>query len=292
MTNDNGPKAISLDGVYAPGNFSSYEDFVKNFKINVPENFNFGFDIVDEMAKKAPAQNAIVWCDDSGAEAVFNFKQVSEQSNRAANALKALGIKKGDVVMLVLKRRYEFWFICTALHKIGAACIPATHLLTVKDVVYRAKAANIKMIITVADGAVMDCVDAAQKDSPSLTIKASIGNDRPGWANICSEMEKASPDLARPKGHEGTKNSDIFLLYFTSGTTGMPKMVRHNFTYPWGISLRPNTGRTSGSAGYISPWLTRAGQRRPGERSTASGYAAARSWYLITTGLTRKGCLT
>jgi acetyl-CoA synthetase len=234
MNTDNNAGAKSLIDVYAGGSFSSYEDFVKNFKIKVPENFNFGFDVVDEMAKKAPSQPALVWCDDNGGQASFNFADMKEQSNRAANALAGLGIKKGDVVMLILKRRYEFWFLSTALHKIGAICIPATHLLTVKDVVYRANAANIKMIITVAEAAVMDCVDAAQKDSPSLKIKAAIGNDRAGWENICTIMEKSGRDFSRPTGNNASKNGDIFLIYFTSGTTGMPKMVWHNFTYPLG----------------------------------------------------------
>jgi len=129
---ENNAKGTDLLDIYAPGQFSSYEDFYKNFKVNIPENFNFGFDVVDAMAEKAPEQPAVVWCDDKGSEKKFNFREIMENSNRAANALKKLGIKKGDVVMLILKRRYEFWFISVALHKIGAACIPATHLLTVR----------------------------------------------------------------------------------------------------------------------------------------------------------------
>ncbi|MEI7541850.1 MAG: AMP-binding protein [bacterium] len=227
-------KPTSLLDVYAPENFSSYDEFVKDFKIRTPENFNFGFDVVDKMAKKAPLQTALVWCDDKGAEAVFNFKQMMEQSNKAANALTAMGIKKGDVVMLILKRRYEFWFISNALHKIGAVCIPATHLLTVKDVVYRVNAAEIKMIISVGEATVMDCVDEAQKDAPFLVKKVTIANERAGWENIIKDMEKTSIEFARPIGKDATKNEDMFLIYFTSGTTGMPKMVRHNFTYPLG----------------------------------------------------------
>lgn len=234
MNTDKNHNAKSLLDIYAPENFSSYEDFSKNFHINVPENFNFGFDVVDLMAERSPSQKALVWCDDDGDEKVFSFSDIREQSNRAANTLTDLGIKKGDVVMLVLKRRYEFWFISTALHKIGAICIPATHLLTVKDIVYRANSADVKMIITVADNDVMDFVDAAHKDSLSLKIKATIGNDRKGWVNMSKAMETAKSDFLRPKGIHGTKNDDIFLMYFTSGTTGMPKMVRHNFTYPLG----------------------------------------------------------
>lgn len=234
MNSNHITKPTSLLDVYSPENFSSYDEFVKNFKIRIPENFNFGFDVVDKMAIKAPFQTALVWCDDNGAEAIFNFKQMMEQSNRAANALTAMGIKKGDVVMLILKRRYEFWFISNALHKIGAVCIPATHLLTVKDVVYRVNAAEIKMIISVGEAAVMDCVDKAQKDAPFLVKKVTIANERTGWENICKDMEKSSIEFVRPIGKDATKNEDMFLIYFTSGTTGMPKMVSHNYTYPLG----------------------------------------------------------
>jgi acetyl-CoA synthetase len=232
--NENIGEGLDLLDEFAPGKFTSYEDFYKNFRLKVPENFNFGFDVVDAMAKKAPEQTAVVWCDDKGAENKFNFREIMENSNRAANALKKLGIKKGDVVMLILKRRYEFWFLSVALHKIGAACIPATHLLTVKDLKYRNNAAEIKMIISVNENTIMDAIDLSQKESKSLKIKCCIGADRPGWVNISKAMENESPVFTRPTGSEATKNGDIFLLYFTSGTTGMPKMVRHNFTYPLG----------------------------------------------------------
>jgi acetyl-CoA synthetase len=227
-------KAISLLDTYAPGNFTSYEDFIKNFHVNVPENFNFGFDVVDVMAKKAPDQKALIWCDDKGAEAVFTFKDIKKYSDKAANAMVNMGIKKGDVVMVILKRRYEFWFICNALHKIGAICVPATHLLTEKDVIYRAKAADIKMIITVGEENVLNCVETAQKSSPTLKLLAAIGTNRPGWINMTDAIEKADENFKRPQGKDATKNSDIFLLYFTSGTTGMPKMVSHDYAYPLG----------------------------------------------------------
>ncbi|NTV53419.1 MAG: AMP-binding protein [Candidatus Firestonebacteria bacterium] len=229
--------AASLLDLYAPGAYASYEEFYEHFRIQVPADFNFGFDVVDEMARRAPAQKALVWCDDNGAEAAFTFADMQRASNRAARALTALGIRKGDVVMLILKRRYEFWFLAVALHKIGAVCIPATHLLTVKDVVYRNNAADIKLIVTVNDPAVMDCVDAAQAQSPSLVLKANVGADRPGWHNLTPELENGPDEFPRPIGAAATTNSDSLLLYFTSGTTGMPKMVRHNFTYPLGHIL-------------------------------------------------------
>lgn len=222
---------------FAKGRFASYEDFVRDFKVNVPKNFNFGFDIVDETARLHPDKRAMVWCDDKGAEASFTFGQIKEYSDRAANFFTSAGVKKGDAVMLILKRRYEFWFASVALHKIGAVCIPATHLLTEKDIVYRNNAADIKMIVAVNEPEVLERIDAAQQESPSLKIKVVLSGDRPGWYAFDKELEKASPVFERPKGKAATANDDIFLLYFTSGTTGMPKMVRHNYTYPLGHIL-------------------------------------------------------
>lgn len=221
---------------YVKGTFNSYEDFKKNFKIAVPDNFNFAYDIVDEIAKKSPDKTAMVWCDEQGREAKFTFGQMKSYSDKAANFLVSIGIKKGDPVMLILKRRYEFWFACLALHKIGAICIPATHLLTVKDIVYRNNAAGIKMIIAVNEPEVISRVNEAQAHTPSLKHKALLG-DSQGWYNFNEVLEKAPETFERPKGKAATKNSDIFLLYFTSGTTAMPKMVRHNFTYPLGHIL-------------------------------------------------------
>ncbi len=214
--------------------FASYEDFKENFKINVPGNFNFGFDIVDEYAKISPEKSALVWCDENGREAAYNFGQMKLYSDKAANYFKSLGIKKGDAVMLILKRHFEFWFASIALHKLGAICIPATHLLTPKDIAYRCKAASIKMIVSCADKKVIESVDTAQKDSPTLKLKASVRQRFGGWEYFDEGLEKANPAFRRPVGPEATQNDDIFLLYFTSGTTGMPKMVCHDFTYPLG----------------------------------------------------------
>lgn len=214
--------------------FSSYEDFVENFKILVPDNFNFAYDIVDEMAKIEPDKTAIVWCNTKGEERIFTFGDLKKYSDKAANFFRSAGIKKGDPVMLILKRRYEFWFSILALHKIGAVCIPATHLLTTKDIVYRNNAADIKMIVCVAEDEVIKHVEEAQPQSPTLMCKALVGGQREGWLDFCSEIEKYSSDFERPSGEDATKNEDISLLYFTSGTTGMPKMVQHNFTYPLG----------------------------------------------------------
>jgi len=215
-------------------NFDSYEDFVKNFKINVPDNFNFAYDVVDEIAAKSPDKVAIVWCDEKGNEATFTFGQLKYYSDKAANFFTKVGVGKGDPVMLILKRRYEFWFAILALHKIGAICIPATHLLTAKDIIYRNNAADIKMIVCVGEDEVIKHVEESMSQSPSLKAVALVGGSKEGWYDFNKEVEEASPDFARPTGNKATKNDDIMLLYFTSGTTGMPKMVRHNFTYPLG----------------------------------------------------------
>ncbi|MGA2141041.1 MAG: AMP-binding protein [Brevinematales bacterium] len=213
--------------------FKDYDDFYKNFKINIPENFNFAYDVADEWARTDPDKTALVWCDDNGREKSFTFGQLKEQSDRTAGFFKSIGIKKGDPVMLILKRRYHFWFCMLALHKIGAVAIPATHLLTTKDIKYRNNAADIKMIVSVGDQEVLDHVDEAQPETPTLKIKVKIeGPDREGWLDFDSSIEKSPGRFDRPSGPEASVNSDMFLLYFTSGTTGMPKMVTHNFTYP------------------------------------------------------------
>lgn len=223
-----------LDKFLPRQDFTSYEDFYENLKINIPENFNFAFDVVDEMASIEPNKKAIVWCDDKGNEACFTFGQLKEYSNKAANFFKGVGIKKGDPVMLILKRRYEFWFCLLGLHKIGAICIPATHLLTAKDIVYRNNAADIKMIVCVAEDEVIKHIEDSQEKSPTLMCKALVGGKKEGWYNFDEEISKASDSYIRPAGKDATCNEDISLLYFTSGTTGMPKMVQHNFVYPLG----------------------------------------------------------
>lgn len=217
--------------------FKSYDDFFENYSVSTPDNFNYAYDVVDAIAAKTPDARAMVWCDDKGAEAFFNFEQLKRYSSKAANFFKGLGIKKGDPVMLILKRRYEFWFCLLGLHKLGAVCIPATHLLTKKDIVYRCNAADIKMIVSVADNEVIKHVEEALPESPSLKFKAIVEGSHEGWMDFESELQKASDVFERPAGGEDTKNGDMMLLYFTSGTTGMPKMVQHNFTYPLGHIL-------------------------------------------------------
>jgi acetyl-CoA synthetase len=213
--------------------FTSYEDFSRGYCVTVPERFNFAWDVVDEIARAEPGRRALVWCDEKGAEASFSFGQMAEMSTRAATFFLSLGIVRGDPVMLILKRRYEYWFCLLGLHRIGAIAIPATHLLTKKDIAYRNNAASITAIVCVGEQNVLDNVDAAASESPTLKHRIGLGVKRPGWTDLIAGMEKASSSLKRMP----TENRDPSLLYFTSGTTGMPKMVEHDFAYPLGHIL-------------------------------------------------------
>jgi acetyl-CoA synthetase len=227
-----------LDEFISRADFSSYEDFVANFSVRVPERFNFAYDVADELARRSPDKLALVWCDELGARASFTFADIKRQSDKAANFYAAAGIGKGDKVMLILKRRYEFWLTIIALHKLGAVAIPATHLLMPKDIAYRCGAAGVKMIVAANDDAVVRNVERAEADSPGLESKVLAGlsghggSSRPGWLDFDAGLEAASPDFARPADAAG--GEDPMLLYFTSGTTAEPKMVMHDFNYPLG----------------------------------------------------------
>lgn len=222
---------------YARSNYASYEDFIENCKIEVPENFNFGFDIVDETARILPDKKAMIWCNEENEEKIFTFEDMKKNSAKAANFFKAHGIKKGDAVMLMLKRRYEYWFCIVALHKIGAIAIPATHLLTVKDIEYRVEAASVKMIVAAADKRITDIVNEVRADLPKLKNTVSVNGHVEGWIDYSKEIDNFSDEFQRPTGSDATKKDDIMLIYFTSGTSGMPKMAYHDFSYPLGHIL-------------------------------------------------------
>ena len=219
---------------FIKGRYNSYEDFVKNFKIAVPAHFNFAYDVAEEFARTDPDKTALVWCNDKGQEAAFTFGQLEMHVNKTANLLRELGIAKGDPVMLMLKRHYEYWFCLLALHKLGAIAIPATHLLKTKDIIYRNNAAGIKMIICVNEQEILGQVDLARKESRTLMHRMVVGGAHKDWICYDEAVGKQSQQFVRPTGDKAAKNTDIMLLYFTSGTTGMPKMVQHDFTYPLG----------------------------------------------------------
>jgi len=229
-----------LDRYLLQKEFSSYKDFMDNFQINVPADFNFGFDVVDLWAKQEPEKLALMWCDDNNEERRFTFNDLSRLSNRAANYFKSLGITKGDVVMCVLRQRYEYWITAIALCKLGAIVIPATMQLTAKDIIYRANAAKIKAVICYSDndGFIASQVEQALPECPTIQIKILTPGERDGWlpfADISPEANKDYSDtFARPVDSSKTFSTDPMLIYFTSGTTGMPKMVLHDFSHPLG----------------------------------------------------------
>ena len=180
--------------------YSSYEDFHENFKIVVPENFNFAYDVVDAFAVEEPEKLAMVWCNEAGDEARLTFADFKRRSDQLANFLAAQGLGKGDPVMMILKRRYEFWITILALHKLGAVAIPATHLVTAKDIVYRCDAADIKMIICVSDDRVMDHIDTAAPDCPTLKLRAALSTERAGWLSLDRELQGVPESFERPTG--------------------------------------------------------------------------------------------
>lgn len=210
--------------------FSSYEDFMANFKVNVPEDFNFAYDVVDAYAESQPEKEALLWTNDRGDVKHINYSEYKQMSDQVASYLLSLGIQRGDCVMLILKRRPEWWITMVALHKIGAVAIPATHLLTDKDIIYRCHQADIKAIIAVGDAVVLRNIIRARTYCPTLQHCISIGPTVPqNWDNFWQGAIMA-PKFKSQKGQN--KVTDNFLMYFTSGTSGEPKMVMHDFSYP------------------------------------------------------------
>ncbi len=222
---------MMLDRFLKQSRFTSQEDFEKNFEFIVPENFNFAYDVMDVWAEETPDRLALLWCNDKGIERRFTFADIRRESNKVASYLLSLGIGKGDFVMLIMKRRYQFWLTMLALHKIGAVAIPASFLLTKKDIVYRVKCANIKAIVACGDESILQQVNEAHEEFPALKHRISIGPVVPeGWDDFKAGVRNA-PEY---KGERVTKSSDYLLMYFTSGTNGQPKMAIHDHTYPLG----------------------------------------------------------
>ena len=215
--------------------FTSVEDYNKNLEFIIPEHFNFAYDVMDAWAEEAPEKLALLWTNDQGEEIRATYKQLKEQSDQAASYLQSLGIGKGDPVMLILKRRYEWWIIMLALCKIGAIVIPATHMLTKKDIIYRNTRASVKAIICVDDAYVTGQIQLAMSESPSVKQYITVtdhGNPIPeGFRDWQAEWKQA-PKFVRPAFVNN--NEDTMIMYFTSGTSGEPKMVAHDYLYAMG----------------------------------------------------------
>ncbi len=198
------------------------------FKIKCPENFNFGYDVVDRIAETEPDKTALVWCNTEGKELFLNFRDMQLLSNKAANVFRAHGIVKGDKVMVMLKRHYEYWYTAVALHKLGAVLVPVTHMLTVEDIEYRIKSAGIKGVVCTSDDDAPQKILSAKKSCKSLCSLWTVQKTVDGYMNLTEEVESASELLERQQ----TLAAEPMVMYFTSGTTGYPKGVIHDHTYP------------------------------------------------------------
>lgn len=218
--------------------FSSEEDFREHLHFIVPDTFNFAYDVMDEWAKEAPDKLALLWTSERGEEVKTTFAGFKEQTDRTAAYFLSLGISRGDKVMLILKRHYQWWLAMMALCKIGAVAIPATHMLTTKDIVYRNRRASVKAIICVNDEYVTTQVRQSVPESPTVEVLVAVNSmaqrDNPvpeGFHDWHKEWPEA-PAFVRPE--EVNTNGDTMLMYFTSGTSGEPKMVAHDYLYALG----------------------------------------------------------
>lgn len=227
-----------LERFLSQTSFASEEDFAKNLHFKIPENFNFAYDVMDILAEEQPEKLAILWTSERGEEVRTTFKEFKEQTDRTAAYLMSLGIGRGDKVMLILKRHYQWWLSMMALCKIGAIAIPATHMLTKQDIIYRNDSASVKAIICANDGYVTTQIQSAMPESPSVKLLVAVNSmseyDKPipeGFHDWHKEWINA-PEFKRPDNVNS--NEDTMLMYFTSGTSGEPKMVAHDYLYALG----------------------------------------------------------
>ncbi|MDR0494419.1 MAG: AMP-binding protein [Treponema sp.] len=216
--------------------FRSYPELMRDYKITCNDDFNFAYDVLDELAKNQPDALCMLWISNEGEEKRITFSEMARYSNKAANYFKSLGIRKGDFVMLVLKRSYLFWYCMMALHKIGAVAVQAAHLLTTDDYIYRCNAGGIKMAVITGDNNCAEAFDGGLSKYETVKLKAVTKGKKAGdgWLDFEAGMEAASDLWQRPAGAEATRASDIMIMSFSSGTTGYPKMVAHDYTYPLG----------------------------------------------------------
>lgn len=201
---------------------------LQKLTLNFPDNFNFGYDVVDVIADETPDKKAIVWCNTENEEHIFTFSDIKKYSNQIANVFQDVGISRGDRVMLVLKRHYEYWFAAVALHKLGAVMIPATHMLTKSDYIYRIKTSKVKAIVCTAQDEVPGKITSALEEAEMTAQLWCVQEDVAGFQNLTSAMQEADSKFERVE----TLATDPMMIYFTSGTTGYPKGVIHDYTYP------------------------------------------------------------
>ena len=201
---------------------------LKKITLEYPDNFNFGYDVVDKIADETPGKRALVWCNVEGEEHIFSFADIKKYSNQMANVFRSAGIGHGDRVMLILKRHYEYWFAAVALHKLGAVMIPATHMLTISDFVYRLESSKVKAIVCTTQNEVPEKITTALKEAGVTAKLWCVGQEAEGFENLTNAMKYASEDFVRVP----TLVTDPMMLYFTSGTTGYPKGVIHEHSYP------------------------------------------------------------
>ncbi len=214
--------------------YDNYEQIKKEYKVNVPENFNFAYDVVDAWAEQDKEKLALIWCDDFGNRKRYTFNDLKLLSNKAANYFISKGVGKGDAVMFMLKQRPETWVCFLALHKIGAICIPATYQLTPKDIIYRCNSAKVKMVLSVDDDELVSYVKEALPSCTTVKHYAIVGD------TICEgaiDFRKEYINMPDTLNRIMNTNDDPMLMYFSSGTTGMPKMILHTYTYPIGHIL-------------------------------------------------------
>jgi acetyl-CoA synthetase len=207
----------------------SYDEFgvLKSFKLKYPDNFNFGYDVVDDIAINDPHRKALVWCNPEGEERIYTFADIKRLSDKTANYLRSLGLEKGDKVIVILKRHYQFWYTSVALHKLGAIMIPVTFMITAHDAEYRINAASVKAVICTGEGHAAQAIDDVLNICPSLSVRIMAHGHKEGWSDFDKGVQLADEYFERVETHV----KEPLLMYFSSGTSGYPKMVLHNHTY-------------------------------------------------------------